>query len=378
MVAHKSGNVGYLGNGFNFNKNYNQKAIKMSKNTFLKKATVSVSFSRWFAFVLTFAFILALSLSLCACSQTSQSASSESQSASSESTQESSQVEQVKVMALNGPTGIGMASLSKNDAYSVSFVGSTDEVVSAFASGSVDIAAVPTNLASALWNKTEGKVQMLVVDTLGSLYLLENGESISSLADLAGRKVYATGQGANPQYIFEYLLKQAGLEPGVDVEIEYLSEHSELAALVATGEAELALLPEPFVSVAQSKGEGVRIALDMGAEFEEATGNSLAMGCVIVRPEFAEQNPGLVEAFLSDLNSSISQSTSDVEETAQLCADLGVLPSAEIASAAIPKCSLVCITGTAAQNLCSNYLEVLYQSNPKSVGGALPTEGFYF
>ena len=280
-------------------------------------------------------------------------------------------------MALNGPTGIGMAALSQNEAYDVRFAGATDEVASAFASGSVDIAAVPTNLASVLWNKTEGGVQLLAVNTLGSLYLLENGESISSLADLTGRKVYATGQGANPQYIFEFLLKQAGLEPGVDVEIEYLPEHAELAALVAAGEAELALLPEPFVSVAQAKGEGVRVALDMGAEFRSATGCGLAMGCMAVRAEFAEQNPDAVERFVADLGASVAKATGDVDATAQLCADLGVLPSAQIASAAIPKCSLVCITGEEARGICSRYLEVLYQSNPQAVGGALPTEGFY-
>lgn len=318
--------------------------------------------------------LLALALSLCACSQ---SAAPEPSSNADDAASAPAQTEPVRVMALNGPTGIGMAALSQNDAYDVRFAGATDEVASAFASGSVDIAAVPTNLASVLWNKTEGSVQLLAVNTLGSLYLLENGESVSSLSDLAGRKVYATGQGANPQYIFEFLLRQAGLEPGVDVEIEYLPEHAELAALVAAGEAELALLPEPFVSVAQAKGESVRVALDMGAEFEEATGCGLAMGCVAVRAEFAQQNPDAVERFVADLSASVAQATGDVDATAQLCADLGVLPSAQIASAAIPKCSLVCITGEEARSICDRYLEVLYQSNPQAVGGALPTGEFY-
>ena len=318
--------------------------------------------------------LLALAFSLCSCSQ---SPSPESSSSAGDVASSATQTEPVRVMALNGPTGIGMAALSQNGAYDVRFAGATDEVASAFASDSVDIAAVPTNLASVLWNRTESGVRLLAVNTLGSLYLLENGENVSSLSDLAGRKIYATGQGANPQYIFEFLLRQMGLEPGVDVEIEYLPQHAELAELVAAGEAGLALLPEPFVSVAQAKGEGVRVALDMGAEFQAATGCDLAMGCVVVRTEFAQQNPDAVERFVADLGGSVAQATSDVDTTAQLCADLGVLPSAQIASVAIPKCSLVCITGEEARDLCNRYLEVLHQSNPRSVGGALPAEEFY-
>lgn len=329
---------------------------------------------------------LAFALMLCcACSQqaasssaSASSAAASSSSASSSASADSTATEPVQVMALNGPTGIGMAQLSQDSAYDARFAGAVDEVVSAVSSKSVDIAAVPTNLASTLYNKTAGGVQMIAVDTYGSLYLLENGETVSSLADLAGKKVYATGQGANPQYIFEYLLRDAGLEPGVDVEIEYLAEHSELAALVASGEAELALLPEPFVSVAQAKGgDSVRVALDLGEQWKAATGDDLAMGCVVVRTEFAQEHPEAVAQFLDDLASSVAFANEDVEATAQLCADLGILPNAEIAAAAIPKCSLVCVTGADAQQAVGSFLDVLYAANPQSVGGAVPDEAFY-
>ncbi len=282
-------------------------------------------------------------------------------------------------MALNGPTGIGMAKLSENAAYDTRFVGATDEVVSAVSSGSVDIAAVPTNLAATLFNKTSGGVKMLAVDTYGTLYLLENGTSVSSLADLNGKHVYATGAGANPQYVFEHLLRQAGLEPGTSVEVEYLPEHSELAALVANGEASIALLPEPFVSVAQAKGgDNVRVALNIGDEWRNATGSDLAMGCVIVRTEFAQAHPELVEQFLKDLDASAAYANSDVDGAAQLCADLGILPNAQVAKSAIPKCSLVCVTGQDAKAAVDGYLNVLHQANPKSVGGSVPGEDFYY
>ena len=282
-------------------------------------------------------------------------------------------------MALNGPTGIGMAKLSQDAAYDMRFVGATDEVVSAVSSGSVDIAAVPTNLAATLYNKTEGGVKLLAVDTYGTLYLLQNGEGVSSLADLAGKHVYATGAGANPQYIFEYLLWQAGLEPGMAMDVEYLPEHSELAALAANGEAQLALLPEPFVSVAQAKGgDTLRVALNIGEEWKKTTGTDLAMGCVIVRSEFAEQHPEAVKQFLDDLAASVQYANSDVDGAAQLCADLGILPNAAVATSAIPKCSLVCVTGADAQTAVDGYLAVLFKANPKSVGGALPDKAFYY
>ncbi|MBQ9059077.1 MAG: ABC transporter substrate-binding protein [Atopobiaceae bacterium] len=325
-------------------------------------------------------------------STTEQSAAEKSAASSEKSTAEASASEastsessssaaagKVRLMALNGPTGIGMAKLTENDAYDVRFAGAADEVVSAVSSGSVDIAAVPSNLASTLYNKTQGGVQMIAVNTYGSLYLLERGETVSSLADLSNKHVYATGAGANPQYIFEYLLTQAGIDLTSGVEIEYLPEHSELAALVASGEAELALLPEPFVSVAKAKaGEDVRVALNMGEVWNSTTGSELAMGCVIVRTDFAAENSEAVEQFLSDLAASVEYTSQDVAGAAQLCADLGILPNAQVAAAAIPQCSLVCVTGADARSAVENYLGVLLESNPKSVGGALPQDDFYY
>ena len=306
------------------------------------------------------------------------SASSASASTSASASASASVQGPVRVMALNGPTGIGMAALSEDPAYDVRFVGATDEVVSAVASGSVDIAAVPTNLASVLYNKTQGGVKLIAVDTYGTLYILENGQSVESIADLAGKKVYATGQGANPQFILEYVLDQASLAVGEDVQVEYLAEHAELAALLAKGEAEIGLLPEPFVSVAQSKNPDVRVALDLNEQWEQATGGKLAMGCVVVRTEWAADHPDQVAQFLDDLSTSIAHANTDVPGTAALCAELGILPNAEVAEAAIPKCSLVCVTGAEAKMAVAGYLDVLAQANPKSVGGAVPDDAFYY
>lgn len=323
---------------------------------------------------------LAFCLALVGCSGSGTASSSEAADAGSSSASEVTFEEPARVMALNGPTGIGMANLAQDaDRYSCEFVGATDQVVTAVANGSVDIAAVPTNLASTLYHKTEGGVQMIAVDALGSLYLLENGdEDVQSIADLAGKTVYATGKGANPQYILEYLIEQAGLSVGEDVDVQYLSEHSELAARVASGEADLAMLPEPFVSVAQSKNADVRVAIDLASAWKDETGVDLPMGCVIARTDFIEEHPDEVAAFLADLQASVQAAADDLDGTAQLCVDAQILPSLEVAKAAIPRCSLTCITGDAMREPVSAYLDVLAAANPQSVGGSTPDDAFYY
>ncbi|WP_058985317.1 ABC transporter substrate-binding protein [Hugonella massiliensis] len=291
---------------------------------------------------------------------------------------ESASAEPAQVMAINGPTGIGMANLADDSAYNVQFVSQPDQVVSAVSSGSVDIAAVPTNLASTLYNKTQGGVKIVAVDALGSLYLVDNGQPVANLADLKGKTVYATGEGANPQYVLEYLLEQAGLVPGQDVTVTYVADNAQLAAMVANGEAPIAMLPEPFVSVAQAKNAGVQVALSVGDLWKQATGTDLALGCVVARTDYIDEHPAAIGAFLSDLDASIAQANGDVAATAQLCADKGILPNAQAAQAAIPRCGLVCLTGDDMKAPVNGFLGVLAQSNPTSVGGAVPGDGLYY
>lgn len=291
---------------------------------------------------------------------------------------ESASAEPAQVMAINGPTGIGMANLADDSAYNVQFVSQPDQVVSAVSSGSVDIAAVPTNLASTLYNKTQGGVKVVAVDALGSLYVVENGQPVANLADLKGKTVYATGEGANPQYVLEYLLEQAGLVPGQDVTVTYVADNAQLAAMVANGEAPIAMLPEPFVSVAQAKDAGVQVALSVNDLWKQATGTDLALGCVVARTDYIDEHPAVVGAFLSDLDASIAQANGDVAATAQLCADKGILPNAAAAQEAIPRCGLVCLTGDDMKAPVNGFLGVLAQSNPSSVGGSVPGDDFYY
>lgn len=290
----------------------------------------------------------------------------------------------INVLALKGPTGIGMVQMmDQNDGtYAFTLAGAPDEAVAAVASGSADIAAVPTNLAATLYNKTSGNVQLLALNTLGVLHILEAGESIQSVEDLAGRTLYATGQGSTPEYVLNYILSQYGLTDQVTV--EYKAEHSELATLAAAGEVDLVMLPEPNVTSVLMNNADFREALDVTELFSQAAekagqgGTVLSMGCVIVRRDFAEQNPEAVSAFMDAYAASVAFVNADVEAASALVEAQGILPKAAVAARAIPNCHIVFIEGEEMKAQIEPFFQMLYDANPASVGGALPGEDFYY
>jgi len=293
----------------------------------------------------------------------------------------------VQVMTLKGPSGIGMAAMieqaAQGDArWEFTLAGSPDEVVAGFTGGDIMIAALPTNLASKLYAKTNGDIVMLAITNYGNLYLLQNGNSgqaVASLEDLRGQTLYATGQGSNPQYIVEYLLREAGLDIGRDVQVEYKSEHAELAALLASGEVELAVLPEPFVTTAMQKNGAIVQRLDLNELWSEATGGGqLTMTCVAARRDFVEQHPQFVADFLAELEQSIAFARDEVSAAAQLCETYEIIASAAVAEQAIPRCSLAFIQGADMQPALLDYFQMLFEADPSSLGGALPGDDFYY
>ncbi|MGX8702768.1 ABC transporter substrate-binding protein [Caproiciproducens sp.] len=292
----------------------------------------------------------------------------------------------IKIAALKGPTGLGMLKLmSDNDArtaaenYEFTIVGAPDEIVSKISKGEVDAAAVPTNLAATLYNKTEGKVQMAAVNTLGVLSVLTKGEDISSIKDLKGKTVYSSGQGSTPEYAFNYILSQNGLEVGKDVKVEYKAEHAELAALMVSGKAKIAVLPEPFVTQVTAKDKDVKIALNITDEWNKvADGKSvLTMGCLIVRKDFAEQHKEAFDAFLKEYKESTDYTNTKVEEAAALSEKYDIMPAA-VAKKAIPNCNIVYMDGDEMKAKIPDFLNVLFTANQKSVGGKLPGDDFYY
>lgn len=292
----------------------------------------------------------------------------------------------VNIGAIQGPTGIGMVHLMEADTagtaaneyeFTVSSVPS--DIGNLLASGSLDIAAVPTNLAAALYQKTEGKVQLLAVNTLGVLYMLDNGNGIDSIDDLKGKTIYSTGEGANPEYILRYVLEKNGIDPDEDVTIEFLAENTELVAKMVSGNITLAMVPEPNVSSITAQNQDVKVALSMNDAWEAVAdeNSKLMMGCVAVRKDFLDNNKEAVDAFLAEYKTSI-ESTSDVEATATLCETYGIIPKAAIAKKAIPNCRLTFVSGADMKAQIAGYYQVLFDANPTSVGGKLPDDAFYY
>ena len=297
----------------------------------------------------------------------------------------------IRIAALKGPTGMGMVKLfADNEAktslnrYNPLIVGAPDEIVSKISSGEIDIAAVPTNLAATLYNKTNGKVQLLALNTLGVLNILEKGETVKSISDLKGKTLYATGKGSTPEFILDYILQQNGIDPVKDITIIYKTEHSELATLALSGGADLVLLPEPFVTTVLSKNAGFKNVIDFTDEWITATlktgikDSILSMGCVIVRKEFADANKAAVSAFLKEYEASIEYTNQYIDETAVLVEKYGIMASSALAKIAIPNCNIVFIEGEVMKTQIANLYNIFFMADPKSIGGKLPEDDFYY
>ena len=290
---------------------------------------------------------------------------------------------QTRFAALKGPTAMGLVHLMSTpgigEHWTFTLAGSADEVTPALIKGDLDVACVPANLASVLYNKTEGGVVCLAVNTLGVLYIVENGDEIQSVADLAGKTIVSAGKGSTPEYGLRYLLSENGDDPDKDVTIDWKSEHSECVAALASGAATVAMLPQPFVTAAQNKLEHLRVALDLTAEWDALdNGSAMITGVAVARRAFAEEHPETVEGFLQYYAQSVDWVNGNPAEAAELIAAYGIIESAAIAEQALPHCNIVCLTGQEMYEKLSGYLQVLSEAAPEAVGGALPRDDFFY
>lgn len=291
----------------------------------------------------------------------------------------------IRIGSLKGPTSMGLVQLmsqaeldATTNTYTFTMAAAADEINTALIKGDLDIVLIPANVASVLYNKTGGEVVVLNINTMGVLYILEYGESIQSVKDLAGRTIYLPGKGTTPDYALQYLLSQNGLTTE-DVELQYKSEGAEVIAALAQDKNAIGLLPQPAATVATVQNEGLRIALDLTAEWDKVSEDgSLLTGVTLVRKAFLQENPGAIQLFLEDHLASTNYTNEYVAEAAQMVADLGIVPKAPIAVKAIPYCNIVCISGVEMKEALSGYLGVLADQNIKAIGGAMPGEDFYY
>ena len=289
----------------------------------------------------------------------------------------------VNIVTLKGPTGMGMVGLMKDSAsdyndYNITLTANPTDIVGFIADGSVDIAACPLNLAATLYKKTNGGIKLVAINTLGVLYIVENGKTVENISSLKGKTIVASGQGATPEYILNYLLERNGIDPEKDIDIEWKSEHSEVATLIASGKADIALLPEPNVTAVTMQNKDVRTAIDMTEEWKNVSDSQLAMGCIIARTEFVDKNAESLNIFLEEYKKSVDTVNENSDDVCSLIAEKGIVPSATVAKKAIPNCNIVCMTGNDMKLTASDNFSVLFKADPKSVGGELPNDGIYY
>ena len=327
----------------------------------------------WISLLLAVLLVLALS----ACGQTSGAPA------------QTAEPEEINIAVLSGPTGMGMAKLMENSANGETenayrFAVSTDpaDVLAKVISGEYDIAALPTNSAAAAYKKSEGAVRLLAINTYGTLYLLQNqameSEAPAQISDLKGKTIAAFGQGANPEYILDYVLTQNGLTVGEDVTVQFYATAEEVMTAAVAETAAYVMLPEPSASVLRSKKDGMVTIFDLTSVWNDCADSPLVMGSLVVSAEFAEAYPEAVAAFLQEYAASVAYTQSNPAEAAALIAEHGIVPNVAIAASALEFCNLICITGSDMQETVEGYYEILFDYNPAAVGGAVPDEAFYY
>ena len=321
------------------------------------------------------AVILAFTLVFTACGTVAEETTAEETTAAEKAV--------INIGLLKGPTGMGAAVLLESDEqgtanadYNLTLAGAPDVLQTALINSELDMAALPTNVAAVLNAKTEGNVQILAVNTLGVIYLMSNDDTIKTVADLKGKTILSAGQGTTTEYVLNYILESNSLTIDTDVFVEYASEHAEVISKAKSGGYEVILLPEPFVTQMKGQDASFSAQLDLTKEWKALGGGELTMGCIAVRKEFAEQNPDAVAAFLKDYEASVNAVNADPEAAGVIIEKFDIAKAA-VASKAIPNCNITVMTGEEMKTNVSAYLQVLVDSNPKAVGGAVPGDGFY-
>lgn len=290
--------------------------------------------------------------------------------------------EVLRVGSLKGPTTMGLVNLMSEvesgakNGYSFEMQSQPDVIMSELVSGKLDIALLPANVAAVAYNKTKHGVSAIDINTLGVLYCVTGDENIKSVKDLAGKTVLSTGQGASPEYVLNYLLEKNGV---TDCDVQFKSEATEIAALLKQDPAQIAILPQPFVTVATAQNDQLKVAFSLTDEWKSVSPDSkLLTGVTVVRNEVLENRAAEVDQFIADHQASTEKAATDVDATAELVAKYGIIAKTPVAKKALPNCNIVAIAGDEMKTDLAGYLQVLFDANPKSVGGTMPDDDFYY
>jgi NitT/TauT family transport system substrate-binding protein len=292
----------------------------------------------------------------------------------------------INIAALKGPTAIGMVKVMEDTTtgatannYNFTIAGTADEISIGLVKGDFDVAAVPCNLAAVLYNKTQGKIKLAGINTLGVLYIVETGDNIKKVEDLKGKTIYSTGLGTTPQYTLNYLLSAYGIDPEKDVTIEYKTEATEVAAMLSEADDAVAMLPQPYVTTVMMNNDKVKVALDVAKEWEAVSedGSSVVTGVVVARSEFIDNNKEAFDAFLTEYSASAEYVNTNIDEASVLVEKFDIFKAAVIKKA-LPYCNITLLRGEDMKTKVTGYLTALYNQNPQAVGGTLPADDFYY
>ncbi len=185
--------------------------------------------------------------------------------------------------------------------------------VEALFSEDIDIGYIGPVPAISANVKSRGDVVVLSGATQGGAVLIKRADSeISSVADLDG-KVVAIPQIGNTQHLcLLQLLEENGLKPtteGGTVTVSAVA-NADVANMMERGDIDAALVPEPWGATLLS--QGAELLLDyqqiyMNGEYDVAV--------VVVRKEFMEENPEVVEKFLAEHEAATVKMNDNREES---------------------------------------------------------------
>ncbi len=295
----------------------------------------------------------------------------------------------VRLAGMTGPTSMGLVKLAEDNAagttentYDIKTTYTkADEILPKLLQGELDMAALPANVAATLYKNSNEQITVLAINTLGVVNIVEKGESITSLADLAGKTIYAVGKGTTPEMGLRYLLAQNGVDFD-SLTVEWKNSPNEILPLLKTAENAIAMIPQPVATAATKQVEGLRIALDLNDEWNKLdNGSQFVTGVLVARRAFVNEHPTVVAKFLEEYETSVNFAKTNVKETAPLITKYGIMDAKTnlaVIEAALPKCNLTFIAGDEMKTVLSGYLQTLFDQNPAAVGGEMPSDGFYY
>lgn len=311
----------------------------------------------------------------------------ESTAASAEETSQNTDDTVVRVASLKGPTSLGLLFLMDKankgetaNTYEFRMATGADEILPLMVKGDLDIALIPANVASILYHKTQGGVEVIDINTLGVLYMVSGEDGLADFTDLKGKTIYLTGKGTTPDYVLQYLLNANGMSVD-DVTLEYKSEATEVASVLAEDPTAIGLLPQPFVTAACMQNDALKVIFDLNEEWNKvqgASGSSMVTGVTVVRKEFLEENEEAVKDFMEEHKASAEAINADPATGAALAVEAQIVAKEPIAQKAIPDCNITYMDKAEMKQALSGYLDVLFHQDSQSIGGGLPESDFYY